>query len=72
MNRTWRAVHRFGAAFAKAALSAMAWFGLLTIGGFGLIVAGVYTLAGFGWALLASGVALLLFAAFVMKGLANG
>jgi hypothetical protein len=52
--------------------SAMTWFILLSIAGFSLIVAAIYILFGLGWALLACGIVLLLFAGFVMRGLANG
>ena len=54
------------------AASAMAWFVALSVGGFALIVAAVYVLAGLGWSMLACGIVLLLFAGFVMRGLANG
>jgi hypothetical protein len=52
--------------------SAMTWFVLLSVAGFSLIVSAVYILSGLGWALLACGIVLLLFAGFVMRGLANG
>lgn len=52
--------------------SAMVWFVALSVGGFSLIVVAVYILSGLGWALLACGIVLLLFAGFVMRGLANG
>ncbi|GAB6406038.1 hypothetical protein PMHK_34660 [Pseudomonas sp. MHK4] len=44
-------------------------FILLALCGFGSVVAGVYVLQGLGWALIAGGVALLLLAGFVRKGL---
>lgn len=65
MKRNARAV-------GNLALNAFVWFGIFALGGFALIVAAVFVLAGFGWALLAAGCALLVFAGFVMRGLANG
>ncbi len=51
------------------ALSALLWFVLLGAAGIGLIVAGVYVLAGFGWALITAGVFLLLVTALVGRGM---
>jgi hypothetical protein len=51
------------------ALSALLWFVLLGAAGIGLIVAGVYVLAGFGWALISAGVFLLLVTALVGRGM---
>lgn len=39
--------------------------------GLGLLVAGVFVLLGIGWALLAGGVALLVIAGFIRKGLTS-
>jgi len=47
-------------------------FLLSVLAGSGLIVGGVYVLLGTGWALLASGVALLMFAGFLRRGLTGG
>ena len=44
-------------------------FILLALCGFVSVVAGVYVLQGLGWALIAGGLALLLTAGFVRKGL---
>ncbi|MFS2047553.1 hypothetical protein ACEN9J_03095 [Variovorax sp. Varisp41] len=51
------------------ALSALLWFVLLGAAGIGLVVAGVYVLAGFGWALITAGVFLLLVTALVGRGM---
>lgn len=51
------------------ALSALLWFIVLGAAGIGLVVAGVYVLAGLGWALIAAGVFLLLVTALVGRGM---
>jgi len=42
------------------------------LSGLGLLVAGVYILAGLGWALLAGGVSMLVCAAFIRAGIRIG
>lgn len=55
------------------AVSAMLWLCVLAVGGAGLVVFGVYLLAGDGWAFIAGGVFALLAAGQVSRGLsANG
>jgi len=53
----------------RALFSATAWLVLLTLAGMGLLVAGVFVLAGFGWSLLAGGVICIALAVMVGKGL---
>lgn len=59
------------AAFGAFVLSAILWFVLLGLAGIGLVVGGVYLLAGLPWALIAGGVFLLLVTALVGKGMNN-
>lgn len=56
-------------AAAERAISALAWFLILGLGGTGMIVAGVFLLFGAGWAFIAGGVFMLLGAAFIRKGM---
>lgn len=72
MRALTKAMRTIAARGAAMVASAMAWFIALSVGGFALIVAAVYVLAGLGWSMLACGIVLLLFAGFVMRGLANG
>jgi hypothetical protein len=44
-------------------------FIITALAGFGLLVGGVFTLFGLGWALLAASVSMFLIAAFIKKGL---
>lgn len=67
-----RAGRYIGVGIARIVSSAWIWFGVCSLGGVALIVGAVFILAGFGWAVLAAGVAMLLFALFLMRGLANG
>lgn len=53
----------------KAALVAAA---LAFVASAGLVVAGVYVLAGPGWALVAGGVPFFVFGAVIMRGLVRG
>ena len=54
------------------AASALTWMLVLGAAGFVLIVAGVYILAGIGWAFIAGGVACLVLAYFVHRGVTDG
>lgn len=54
------------------AISAIVWIALLTIGGAGLVVAGVFVIAGVGAALLTAGAFLLAAAWMVRSGVVNG
>jgi hypothetical protein len=67
-----RASRSFSSGMARVAVSAWTWLALLSIGGFALIIAAIHVLFGLGWALLASGVALLVMACFVIRGLSHG
>lgn len=73
LSRSLQAIAvKTGALFMRLAASAVVWllaFGLL---GLGSIVAGVAVLCGLGFALIAGGVAFLVVAAFIKRGLANG
>lgn len=53
----------------KTAIAALIICGMA---GLGLLVAGVYILAGLGWALLAGGVSMLVCAAFIRAGIRIG
>jgi hypothetical protein len=44
-------------------------FIITALAGFGLLVGGVFTLFGLGWALLAASVSMFLISAFIQKGL---
>jgi hypothetical protein len=59
------------AALGAFVLSALLWFVLLGLSGIGLVVGGIYVLAGLPWALIAAGVFLLLVTALVGKGMNN-
>jgi len=52
--------------------SAGLWMAVSGIGGGGLVVAGVYLIAGAGWALIAAGIFLLLFATLIFRGMTGG
>lgn len=55
-------------AVAIAAASALFWLALMLVGASALIISGVHTLAGPGWAQIAAGVLLLGLAALVLMG----
>lgn len=52
--------------------NAALWVVLIGLAGAGMIVGGVYILAGLGWCLIASGVSAVLVAAFIKRGLSDG
>ena len=60
------------AALSGVAASAVVWMLATALLGIGLIVCGVYVLAGFGWALIAGGASALGVAMFIRKGLTDG
>jgi hypothetical protein len=49
----------------------LAFFILTALGGFGLLVSGVFTLLGAGWALIAAAASLFMISGFIKKGLAG-
>jgi len=55
-----------------AGLSAFLWFLLMGAAGMALVIAGVFVLLGFGWALIAAGAFLLFTAALIGRGMTNG
>lgn len=57
---------------AKIGRSAWTWIALCLFGGTALVVTAIFLLVGGAWAILASGVGLILFALFLMRGIANG
>ena len=61
-----------GLVMLRVAVSAVAWMLLIGLVGGCLIVAGVYTLAGAGWAMIAGGIAAIGVAHFIRKGLTDG
>jgi hypothetical protein len=63
------AVRAVLSAVAEHAISAMAWFLILGLGGTAMIVTGVLVLFGAGWAFIAGGVFLLLGSAFIRRGM---
>jgi hypothetical protein len=71
ISRALKAGASLLAAFGAFAFSALLWFALLGLAGIGLMVGGVYLLAGTAWALIAAGVFLLLVTALVGKGMNN-
>ena len=56
----------------RAFVSAVLWFLLMVAAGVAMLVAGVYVLAGTGWALIAGGAFCISAAVFIRKGLTNG
>lgn len=48
------------------------WVVILGLLGAGMIVGGVYLLAGLGWCLIAGGVSAVFVAAFIKRGLSDG
>lgn len=54
---------------AGALLSALFWFFLTRLAGASCVVAGVYVLLGFGWALIAAGIGLIAMSEFIRSGL---
>lgn len=61
-----------GLVLLRVAASAVAWMLLIGLAGTCLIVAGVYALAGTGWAMIAAGIAAIGVALFIRKGLTDG
>jgi len=49
----------------------LTFFILTALGGFGLLVGGVFTLFGIGWALIAASVSMFMISGFIKKGLAG-
>jgi hypothetical protein len=49
----------------------LAFFILTALVGFGLLVSGVFTLFGIGWALIAASVSMFMISGFIKKGLAG-
>jgi hypothetical protein len=71
-NITRKALTAIGAwlsVVAAQAVSALAWFLILGLGGTAMIVAGVCLLFGAGWAFIAGGAFMLLGSAFIRKGM---
>lgn len=57
---------------AAVASSAFAWFLLCGLVGLSQLVVGVHVLFGLGWGLVASGLACLVAASFIQRGLSRG
>ena len=57
---------------AKAGRSAWTWIALCLFGGAALVVGAIFLLAGGAWAIMTSGIGMILFALFLMRGIANG
>lgn len=53
-------------------MNALICFVLAALAGFSLLCAGVWVLAGTGWALLAGGAAMLCIAGFIQRGMTSG
>ncbi len=71
-SRVVAVLNAFGAALfgiAEHAVSALAWFLILGLGGTAMIVAGVFLLFGAGWAFITGGVFMLMGSAFIRKGM---
>jgi hypothetical protein len=66
---TMKAIGGWLSVVAAQAVSALAWFLILGVGGTAMIVAGVCLLFGAGWAFIAGGVFMLLGSAFIRKGM---
>ena len=69
MNRA--AVRKLAAILLQVLASALFWHLACGASGGALVVAGIYTLAGAGWALVAAGVCLLALSSYIRRGL-NG
>lgn len=53
-------------------MNALICFVLATLAGFGLLCAGVWMLAGTGWALLAGAASMFCIAGFIQRGMTSG